>query len=538
MRPPGGSAGRVEPKDLYAQLQQGASLALIDVREHGEYNAAHIPGSSLVPRRELEKRMGRLVPWRGARVVVVDDDGRRAELAARTLSRMGYERVEVLEGGLNRWASERLPTEWGVNVVSKDFGEKVEVQDHVATIEATELHRRLESGEDIVILDTRTPEEYSRFCIPGGRNVPGGELALRVTDILKERPGGSVVVNCAGRTRSIIGARVLQRMGLPVVSLKNGTSGWVLAGYQLEQGARRFELPEPSPEGLAAAEAFAARVGREDGVRQLSIDQLRDLLGRRDQQCVYLVDVRTEHEFAEGHIPGFWWFPGGQAVQRADDVAAVRDATIVFCCDGTARSTITASWYRQMGFPNVYAVTGGTRAWQAAGLPLEAGMAEEEPFGLAKAVATMPSVTPEMLRGGQLPGAPIVLFLGTSREFAEGHVPGAHWAPRGWLEVRIQSLAPHKDAPLVLTDADGSLAPLAAVALRELGYTQVLWLRGGMRAWHQAAMTCELGLSGVMSAPDDVLPAGLDRSYAGMIEYLRWEEALGAKYAPQGSTTH
>src|SRR5215831_13457321 len=138
-------------------LDTGATLALLDVREHGEYNAAHIPGASSVPRRQLEDRMGRLVPFRGVQVVVCDDDGRRAALAARTLERMGYARVAVLEGGVNRWASLDHPTEWGMNVPSKDFGEKVEVQHHVPTISADELARRQRRGDTLVILDTRTP---------------------------------------------------------------------------------------------------------------------------------------------------------------------------------------------------------------------------------------------------------------------------------------------------------------------------------------------------------------------------------------------
>src|SRR5262249_31355514 len=180
---------------------------------------------------------------------------------------------------------------------------------------------------------TRTPEEYRRFCIPGGRSAPGGELALRIHDLVRERPGATVVVNCAGRTRSIFGARILQRMQLPnVVSLRNGTSGWVLAGLELERGADRVELPAPSPEGRAAAGAFPARVGAEDGVRMLSVDELPGLIERGSRETVYLIDVRTREEYTAGHIPGFWWMPGGQAVQRADDTVAVRDALVVFCC--------------------------------------------------------------------------------------------------------------------------------------------------------------------------------------------------------------
>jgi len=198
-------------------------------------------------------------------------------------------------------------------VISKDFGERMEVEHHVPEIEATELHEGIECGDKLVILDTRTPEEYQRSCIPGGRSVPGGELALRVTDITKDLdPDTTVIVNCAGRTRSVIGTRVLQRMGLTnIFGLKNGTSGWLLAGYELETGGDRLDLPEPSTEGLAAAETYAATLAKEDVVRYLDVDAVQAMLDERDQKTCYFVDVRTTEEYTKGHIPGFRWFRGG-----------------------------------------------------------------------------------------------------------------------------------------------------------------------------------------------------------------------------------
>ena len=515
-------------------LDAGSPLALIDVREHGEYNLAHIPGASSVPRRQLEVRIGRLVPFRGAEVAVCDDTGRRAMLAARTLERLGYARVAVLEGGVNRWASQDRPTEWGMNVPSKDFGEKVEVQHHVPTIDAAELARRQRQGEALLIVDTRTPEEYRRFCIPGGRSAPGGELALRIHDLVRERPGATVVVNCAGRTRSIIGARVLQRMQLPnVVSLRNGTSGWLLAGLELERGADRVALPAPSPQGRAAAEAFAARVAAEDGVQLLTVAELQKVMARAGGESVYLIDVRTREEYVAGHIPGFWWTPGGQAVQRADDTVAVRAGTVVFCCDGTVRASVTASWYRQMGFADVFAVTGGTTAWAAAGLPLTPG--EDEPVEplVAEArrhVRTVAAAELEARLASARP--PVVLYVDPSDRFAAGHVPGARWLSRSWLELRIAELVPDTKTPIVVTDEDGHDAVLAAATLLEMGYADAAALAGGTAAWRQESRPLQQGLTGVMRPPDDVVPAGPDRGYADMINYLRWEEKLGQKYVP------
>ncbi len=522
----------IVPAALNFLFQIDSTFALVDVREFGEYNTAHIPGASALPRRLIEFRFERLIPCRSVQVVLCDDDGRRASLAARTLEQAGYTRVAVLDGGLNRWATEGFTVDWGMNVVSKEFGERVEVTAKVPTIDPLELERRQKDGEKLVILDTRTPEEFSRACIPGGRSVPGGELALRVTDIVREEPGATVVVNCAGRTRSIIGARTLQRMGVRnVVSLRNGTSGWTLAGLGLEHGSTRIELPAPSEEGRAAADAYALRVAAEDGVELVDISSLEALMARGEDEAVYTIDVRTREEYEAGHIPGFSWFSGGQAVQRADDAAAVRNGSVIFCCDGVARAAVAASWYRQMGFPNVYAVQGGTDAWSRAGKTLETGAVEPEPLGLADARQQALLLTPDdlhqLLAGDEKPP---VLFLDPSDEFAAGHIGGSHWLSRSRLELEVAEAAPDRSRPLVLTDAGGRGALLATATLRGLGYERASALDGGMRAWRAAGLPLERGLAGVMRPPADVVPAGTDRTYADMVHYLSWEEALGRKY--------
>lgn len=522
-------AEKITADELNSLLEGESQFALIDVREAGEYNSTHIPGSSSIPRRMLESQITAAVPFKGAQVVVCDDDGRRAQLAGATLESMGYTGVAVLEGGINRWATLDYPTEWGSNVPSKDFGERMEVAHHVPEIEATELHRWMEQGKKLVILDTRTPEEHHRFCIPGGRSVPGGELALRITDITKDLDEDTtVVVHCAGRTRSIIGTRMLQRMGLfNVYGLKNGTSGWVLAGHKLESGSDRVDLPSVSPEGLAAAEAYAAKLAAEDGVRYLDVPALQDMLGKRSHQTVYLIDVRTQAQYQDGHIPGFRWFPGGQAVQRSDDVAVVHNSTIVFSCAGLARSTFTASWYRQMGFQEVYAVDGGTTAWSAADLELEKGLPAENPFGLSEAREKVKHVSPAELQASP---TQVIIFVDTSQDFARGHVPGARWVSRGWLEFQISDLAPEKDSTLAVTGNDGTNAAMAAATLQALGYQNVSVLEGGMAAWNRAGLSVETGLSGVMSPPTDLVLSGPDRNYADMMNYLRWETALGEKF--------
>ena len=335
---------------------------------------------------------------------------------------------------MNRWVTERRPTEWGVNVPSKDFGEKVQVQHSVPEIDAVELKSRMDSGEKMIILDTRTPEEFRNFCIPGGRSVPNGELGLRITDIVEQTDDDTtVVINCAGRTRSIIGTRLLQRMGVEnVIGLENGTAGWELAGYELETGAGadRAILPQPTEAGRVAAEEFADRLAEQDGVQYIDVPTLREIAARSGGESVYLIDVRAEQEYNEGHIPGFRWFPGGQAVQRSDEVAVVHNAPVVFCCDGRTRAALTASWYRQMGFDEVYALHGGTSAWVQAGNSLESATPDSDPLGLAEARERVGVLSPEEV--DQASGTALI-HVGLSAEFAQGTSPTRRGSPgAGW----------------------------------------------------------------------------------------------------------
>ena len=262
----------------------------------------------------------------------------------------------------------------------------------------------------------------------------------------------------------------------------------------------------------------------------IDIDELDSLIARAASESVYLIDVRTRDEFEEGAFRVSAGSPGGQAVQRADEVAPVHNAPIVFCCDGRARAALTASWYRQMGFCEVYAVRGGTELWRESGRALESGASGSKSMGLA----TLSEDVAASLRQTDIVASDAtVIHVGLSAEFARAHIPASVWIPRGWLEIRVVNAVPDKSAALVVTCDDGSQSALAAATLSEMGYSDVAFLRGGMRAWQSAEGAIESGLSGVMSAPNDMLASGPERGFADMINYLRWEEELGHKYAAE-----
>jgi rhodanese-related sulfurtransferase len=514
------SADRITPEALAALMLSTTPHAVLDVRERGAYERGHVYRTTALPRRLLELRLPALVPAPATPLVLVDADGGALAARARaTAQAMGYRDVRGLDGGLAAWRATGRPTVQGINVPSKVFGERALHEHKTPQVSPRELAERIARGDDMVIVDSRTPEEYARGCVPGAVSMPGGELVLRITELIT-RPDQPIVVHCGGRTRSYIGAESLRRMGLPnpIGALENGTMGWELAGLTLERGAARW-APAATPRSRATAALVAKRVAAEDGVRFVSPDDLRALLAGRGQRNAYLLDVRTREEYAAGHIAGAVWVPGGQAVQATDECIAVRAATIVLACDGFARATLTAAWLMRMGFPDVAVLAGGLPAWVQAGGATETGHLQATPHGLDAARAAVPAVA-----AGDL-GDAVILDVDQSDAYTRGHVPGATWVCRSRLEDCVATLVPDRARSVVMTCGDGAASTLAAATLRELGYAARV-LAGGTRAWDAAGRPLELGATRLADTPDDLVPKPYERGRAAMEAYLAWEEAL------------
>ena len=241
-------------------LSDGAEIAPIDVREELTFSLRHLLWTRNVPLSRLELRFAQLVPHHAARIVLVDDSDGLAQRAAEVLARAGYTDLSILNGGVTGWEKAGFELFSGVNVPSKAFGEHVEHDSGTPSISASELDALINSNADIVVVDSRPFDEYQRVSIPTSTNVPGAELVLRIHDIAP-KPETLVVVNCAGRTRSIIGAQSLINAGLPnkVVALRNGTMGYNLAGFATESGKNRRALTA-SAQALERAKQAADRV--------------------------------------------------------------------------------------------------------------------------------------------------------------------------------------------------------------------------------------------------------------------------------------
>ncbi|HEV2956052.1 MAG TPA: rhodanese-like domain-containing protein [Xanthobacteraceae bacterium] len=514
----------MSPRAVKAMLADGDELALLDVREELIFSRGHLLHARSLPLSRLELRIRALVPRRSTRIVLVDDGDDLAQRAAERLARLGYTDVAVLDGGVAGWTAAGCELFSGINVPSKAFGEFVEHADRTPNIGAEELEKLLRERANVVVLDSRPFDEYSRMSIPTGIDVPGAELVLRARD-LAPSPETTIVVNCAGRTRSIIGAQSLINAGVPnkVVALRNGTMGWNLAGFTCDSGQTR-RAPHPSGDALAWARSAAARVADRFGAKRIEGADLERLRGD-PARTLYVFDVRDPEEYAAGHVAGSVSAPGGQLVQATDHYVGTLDARIVLVDEKEVRALMTGSWLRQMGFRDVFVLAQageerGSRPDEVPGLGQRPELAID-PTGLADLVAR---------------GAATVIDLSLSRTYRRAHIPGAWFAIRARLKQAL-AVVPAGEC-FVLTSEDGRLADLAAPELAALTERPVRYLNGGNAAWQAAGRPLTADGANMADEPIDVWLRPYERAGGvseAMVEYLTWETDLPERIARDGT---
>jgi rhodanese-related sulfurtransferase len=508
---------RIRAEDLKAYLKDGGELAILDAREEWTFGKRHIFMASCVPLSRMELMVDDLVPRRDTRVVWCDDGEGLAEVAAERMAALGYSNVSLLDGGLAAWEKAGYRIYSGVHVPSKAFAEVVEHDAGTPYITAEELKSLIDSKADIAVYDSRSYEEYNNNSIPTAISVPGAELVYRFTD-LTPSSDTMVIVNCGGRTRGIIGAQSLINAGFKnkIVSLKDGTMAWHLAGFDVVNGATK-RPPDVSDKGYDAALNGAAQVAKLCDIPKIDAATLDAWRKEADTRTLYVLDVRTPEEYEAGHLPGVRSAAGGQLVQETDNHMAVWGARTVLVDDNGIRATMTASWLKQMGWPDVAVLTmdkvGGT---------LEKGPHVPKALGFNRASVTTIDVA--TLKDRMDAGAVAVVDFADSRTYRKGHIPGAWFSTRARLAKALEKLP--KTEALVFTSPDGALAGLAAVDVAKTAGVPVLVLAGGTKAWTDAGNAMEEGPTHMADEADDVwLSArelGKNREDA-MREYLAWE---------------
>ncbi|WP_144149204.1 rhodanese-related sulfurtransferase [Paraburkholderia sp. BCC1884] len=520
-------------EDVRAALLAKREIALLDVREEDPHAQCHPLFAANFPLSKIELEAYTRLPRRDVPIVLLDAGEGFAQRAAARLDALGYTDVALLAGGLQGWIDAGGEVFRDVNVPSKAFGEFVETQRHTPSLSAETVDALLKNNDDVVVLDARRFDEYQTMNIPGSISVPGAELVLRART-LAPNPTTRVIVNCAGRTRSIIGAQSLVNAGLPnpVAALRNGTIGWTLAGQTLQRGSDRTFDPHAAHDAanLDASRHAALALAQRAGVGRTSLEEAARW-ATDTTRTTYRFDVRTPAEYEQAHVPGFQGAPGGQLVQETEMFAPVRGARVVLVDDDGVRANMTASWLAQMNV-EVYVVDGASSAdstasgaWQASKptAPTTPSLSADE---LAALLADTKSQT-------------IVLDFTSSANHVKGHIPGARWALRSRLTSDFDDLRNLPDAKrYVVTCATNALAPFAAPEVAALTGKPVHLLEGGTSAWIRAGFAVETGDAGLASPRIDRYRRpyeGTDNAREAMNAYLEWEYGLVAQLERDGT---
>lgn len=511
--------------------------ALLDIREAGEAHGGHIPTATSLPRRMLEYRIRSMIPNPATRIIVYDAGSlagdrpdRRAALAAATLSDLGYSGTEILDGGISAWRAISGVIATGANVPSKHFGEKILAEDSVPAITARELANAIANEDRIAIRDVRTVEEFADHHLPGAVSSPGFDLFVSLGQLSVEHD--LVIINCAGRTRSIIATATARRLGIDNVrALENGTMGWRLAGEQVHSGDSRPDQKVPVAAVNEALLAKARALSQSTGLTTIDPDHLAAALHDPSRLPV-IIDLRPLSEFSDGHLPQAIALPGGQAIQRTDEFLAIPGRPVVLYAASELQAHLAGYWLKRMGFPDVRVLAGGFERWRAERRPVATGR-HEPPFIPDEAslwqkvsladpadVADTPGVT-----GGD--PQRVVLDVRTSRDYRTGHPAGSIWAPRGWLEDEVHGFT--RTMNMIVFGRNDIEALLAASQLIAEGFQHVTVLKGGMAGWRTAGLPVETGLG---DNAERYLPDLVEVPYSGdlarMRAYLDWEVALHA----------
>ena len=523
-----------EHQDVRSALLEKREIAFLDVREEDPHAQAHPLFAANFPLSRVELDAYSKLPRRDVQIVTLDEgDVSLAEsdamLAARRLVALGFTRVAVFAGGVRAWQAAGGELFRDVNVPSKSFGELVEAKRHTPSLSAPEVKALIDQRADVVIVDARRYDEYNTMSIPTATSCPGAELVLRIAE-LAPRPETQVIVNCAGRTRSIIGTQSLINAGIPnkVSALRNGTIGWTLAGQALDKGETR-KFKEVSEHTRLAAAERARSVAERAGVKSITWSDAQAWQSQAER-TTYFFDARTPEEFAAGHITGFRSTPGGQLVQETEMVAPVRGARIVLVDSDGVRANMTASWLAQMAW-DVYVLTdlpaqifAETGSWVAA-LP-------RTPAVPSIAVAELAAALVVDLAAKKI----VVIDLSKHAQYVQGHIPGAQYVLRSQFKQAVSRMP--KASAYALVCPDGMLSGYAHAEIAAVLKAPVSVLTGGTQAWKAAGQPLEKGATALLSEPIDRYKRpyeGTDAPREAMQAYLDWEFGLVAQLGVDGT---
>jgi len=501
-----------EAKQIY---DKDKTVLFVDVRPYTEY------AKDGYLFRRLDLPAGRVIfdarfriPNKDTPIIVYARKGKRAVMAAAQLVQMGYTNVRYMEGGILGWKRAGYPIMHSSFVGTIDMPQgktpeeflkeaKTVAGEGITPLEAKE---RIDKDPNTVILDVATRREYAimGFKIPGSIVTSYGEIVF--TDFMKKNfPDANIpiIVNCTTGKRGLQIAKVLKEMGYKNVTyIRGGLGAWKKAGLPLEKyeptqerKIKSVNLSQVEPPQGKTGEDFANEAKRY--VRGISLIEAKK---KFDNKEAIFVDVRRRSEYKSGFIEGSLDIPLGRLIFDARTRIPNKNTPIITYCEKGMRGAIAGSYLVQMGYTNVRYLEGGISAWKKAGYPviispyyykidLPQGKTPEEFLKEAKTVAGE-GITPLEAKE-RIDKDPNTVILDVSTPIEHtllGKIEGSLLLEQGKVPFNIKKKVHDARTPIIVTCSTGKRAILVAKILKEMGYKNVTYIRGGLGAWKKAGL--------------------------------------------------
>lgn len=280
----------------------GKDVLFIDVRDQFAYDKAHVTGAENIPFEFITEKMSDL--HKSKTIVLYDGTGKKGHQALRTLKGAGFENVFNVSGGfssLSRFVRAIKPTNFELILPAPEHKSLTEEKSVAVETVVTVVEKSI----DPLVVDVRTPEEFSNGAYPGAINIPLDEIEDRVEEF--GDLNRSITLYCASGGRSSYAQQILASLGY--TNLENG-----------------------------------------GGISHMMARLKTCMTPQKDVPLV--VDVRTREEFAGGAYPQAINIPLDEIGNRSNELGA-KDRQIILYCASGGRSSYAMNILSSIGFTNL-----------------------------------------------------------------------------------------------------------------------------------------------------------------------------------------
>jgi rhodanese-related sulfurtransferase len=187
------------------------NIVLVDLRSSDDVMKGHIPGAVNIPAMELTVARSMFPSFMGAHIIYYSDSSGTVKKAIKISNGWGYKKATALLDGIDAWQRAGYKLSTGPALKKIDYVRKLSPGE----ISIADFKKAISS--DTVILDVRTPEEFSYGHFPNAINIPVDNLSSRYTEIDKNR---SILTQCKTGVRAEMAYTILKEKGYNVKYLK------------------------------------------------------------------------------------------------------------------------------------------------------------------------------------------------------------------------------------------------------------------------------------------------------------------------------